>query len=338
MHAADAEIGRMHPRAGGALVKHHQLFALFKTPQRRGQRADVHRLRGDVEQMRQDAADLAIEHPDQLPAARHLDAEQLFRRETERVLLIHRRDIVEPVEIRDRLQIGLVLDQFFGAAMKQADMRIDAGDDLAVELQHQAQHAVRGRMLRAKIDRKIAQCCCFVHDQTFGPRLLIARQHRIVRAFPWREKIEFAEFLIEADGLVQHPLLLVVVAHLDEAGEREILAQRMAVEAVIGQQPPHVRMAGEDHAIEIVGLALEPVGARKHLDDRRHLGGLVGRHAQADARVQRRRQQMIDHVEALLAAGIVHRGHIGQVDEAASRIVAQEAARHRRSCRPAPPP
>ena len=118
MHAADPEIGRMHARAGGALVKHHQLFALFKAPQRRGQRADVHRLRGDVEQMRQDAADLAIQHPDQLPAARHRDAEQLFRRQTERMLLIHRRDIVEPVEIRDRLQIGLVLDQLFGAAMQ----------------------------------------------------------------------------------------------------------------------------------------------------------------------------------------------------------------------------
>ena len=139
MHAADAEIGRMHARAGGALVKHHQLFALFKAPQRRGQRADVHRLRGDVEQMRQDAADLAIEHADQLPAARHRDAEQLFRREAERVLLVHRRDVIEPVEIRDRLQIGLLLDQLFGAAMQETDMRIDARDDLAVELQHQPQ-------------------------------------------------------------------------------------------------------------------------------------------------------------------------------------------------------
>ena len=46
------EIGRMHARAAGALIKHHQLLALLKTPERRGQRADVHRLRGDVEKMR----------------------------------------------------------------------------------------------------------------------------------------------------------------------------------------------------------------------------------------------------------------------------------------------
>ena len=72
------------------------------------------------------------------------------------MLLVHRRDIVEPVEIRDRLQIGLVLDQLLGAAMQQADMRIDALDDLAVEFQHQAQHAVRGRMLRAEIDGEVS--------------------------------------------------------------------------------------------------------------------------------------------------------------------------------------
>ena len=55
------------------------------------------------------------------------------------MLLVHRRDIIEPVEIGHRLQIGLGLDQLFGAAMQQADMRIDALDDFAVELQHQAQ-------------------------------------------------------------------------------------------------------------------------------------------------------------------------------------------------------
>ena len=73
------------------------------------------------------------------------------------MLLIHRRDIIEPVEIRDRLEIGLLLDQLLGAAVKQADMRVDAGNDLTVELEHQTQHAVRGRMLRSEIDGEIAK-------------------------------------------------------------------------------------------------------------------------------------------------------------------------------------
>ena len=68
------------------------------------------------------------------------------------MLLIHRRDIVEPVEIGQRLEISLVLDQLFRAAVKQADMRIDSLDHLAVEFEHEAQHAVGGGMLGPEID------------------------------------------------------------------------------------------------------------------------------------------------------------------------------------------
>ena len=52
------------------------------------------------------------------------EPEQLFRRQAEGMLLVHRRDVVEPVEM-DCLQMGLVLDQLFRAAMEQPDMRVD---------------------------------------------------------------------------------------------------------------------------------------------------------------------------------------------------------------------
>src|SRR5215831_18676575 len=97
-------------------------------------------------------------------------------------------------------------------------------------------------------------------------RFLVARQD-VVRTFPRREEIEVAEFLRESHRLVYDALLLVVIAHLNEAGEREILAQRVALESVIGQQPAHVRMPGKEHAVEVVGFALEPVRAREHADN-----------------------------------------------------------------------
>src|SRR6185437_9943820 len=156
VHAARTEVVGVHARAGSALVEHHQLLALLEAPQRRGERADVHRLRRDVQEMREQTADLGIEDADQLRTPGHLDAEQLLHRQAEGVLLVHRRDVIEPVEIRYRLRIGLGLDQLLGAAMQQADMRIDALDHLTVELEHEAQHAVRGRMLRPEIDREIA--------------------------------------------------------------------------------------------------------------------------------------------------------------------------------------
>ena len=216
----------------GALIEHHQLLALLEAPERRGQRADIHRLGGDIEQMVEQPADLGIEHADILAALRHFEAQQLFDRQAEGMLLVHRRDIIEPVEIGDRLQIGLVLDQLLGAAMQQADMRIDARDDLAVQVQHQAQHAMGGRMLRPEIDGELRSSvgrrvrpACFEGDgaSRLLPRvagggvgrhrgLLIAGQD-VRRAFPGAHEIEVAEFLHQLHRLIDDALEFVVIAH-----------------------------------------------------------------------------------------------------------------------------
>ena len=156
VHAAEAKILGVHAAARGALVKHHQLLALLEAPQRRGERADIHGLGGYVEEVRQEPADLVIEHANELGALGHLEAQQLLAGEAEGVLSVHRRDVVEPVEVADRLQIGLVLDQLLSATVQQADVGIDALDNLAVELQHKTKHTVRGRVLGAKIDVELA--------------------------------------------------------------------------------------------------------------------------------------------------------------------------------------
>src|SRR5215467_2800403 len=72
------------------------------------------------------------------------------------MLLVHRGDVVKAVEIGERLEVGLVLDQLLGAAMEQPDMRIDALDNFAVELKHEAQHAMGRRMLGSEIDGEFA--------------------------------------------------------------------------------------------------------------------------------------------------------------------------------------
>ncbi len=79
------------------------------------------------------------------------------------MLLVHRRHVVEPVEIGQVLQVGAALHQLLGAAVQEPDMRVAALDDLAVEFEHQPQHAVRRRMLRPEIDVEV-------------PDLLLARQ------------------------------------------------------------------------------------------------------------------------------------------------------------------
>src|ERR1700758_3806127 len=55
------------------------------------------------------------------------------------MLLVHRRDVVEAIEISNSLQVGLVLDQLFGATVEEADMGINPLNDLAVKFQHEPQ-------------------------------------------------------------------------------------------------------------------------------------------------------------------------------------------------------
>ena len=66
----------------------------------------------------------------------------------------------------------------------------------------------------------------------------------------------------------------------------------MAFEAVVRQDAAHVRVADEHHAVEIVGLPFEPVGAGKTEMIDGTCVVLVDRDLDADARVQRRRQEM----------------------------------------------
>src|SRR5919107_1908312 len=69
------------------------------------------------------------------------------------MLLTHRRDVIQAVEIRRRLKVGLVLDQLFSATMEQPDMGICPLDHFAVHFEHEAKHPVSRRMLRPEIHR-----------------------------------------------------------------------------------------------------------------------------------------------------------------------------------------
>ena len=89
-------------------------------------------------------------------------------------------------------------------------------------------------------------------------RLLVARQRQTL---PRAQEIELAEFLIEPHRVVAHTLFRIVVAHLDETGHWEVLAQWVTVETVVGQDAAQIRMALEHHAEQVINLALELVSA-----------------------------------------------------------------------------
>ena len=157
MDTAGTVVVGVQPGAGRALIEDHELFALFETPQGRGERAHVHGLGRHVQQMAEDPADLVEQDADDLAAIGHLDPGQLLDGQDEGVLLVHRSHIVQPVEVRGVLEVGAGLHQLLGAAVQQADMRVHPLHHLAIQFQHQTQNPVGRRMLGTEVDVELPQ-------------------------------------------------------------------------------------------------------------------------------------------------------------------------------------
>ena len=146
----------MHPGPGDRLVAVHEVLALPKRIEEDGHRPDVEPVRPDPHQVVQDAGDLVEHRADPARARRRLDAEKAFDGEHVGVLVAHHGHVVETVHVADALAVGLGLGELLGRAVEQPDVGVGALDDLPVHLEHEPQHPVRGRMLRAEVEGEVA--------------------------------------------------------------------------------------------------------------------------------------------------------------------------------------
>ena len=91
----------------------------------------------------------------------NFQGEQLFDGQAVAEVVGQRIEIVDAVGERDDLLIELGFAGFLDAGMQIADLGTDADDDFAVELDDQAQHAMRGRVLRAHVQDHGRSCGAF---------------------------------------------------------------------------------------------------------------------------------------------------------------------------------
>mmetsp|Transcript_4758 Transcript_4758/g.11747 ORF Transcript_4758/g.11747 Transcript_4758/m.11747 type:complete len:443 (+) Transcript_4758:85-1413(+) len=154
-HASWSHVRGVHARTADSLVELHHLLALLERPEHGRERADVERVRRESEQVVEAPRDFGEQHANVLRAQGHLDAEQLFAREGVPLLLHHHRDVVESVEVRKCLHVRLVLAQFFRSSVQEPDVRVRAFDHLSVHFQDEAEHTVRRRVLRPKVEREV---------------------------------------------------------------------------------------------------------------------------------------------------------------------------------------
>lgn len=129
----------------------------------------------------------------------------------------------------------------------------------------------------------------------------------------------------QLERLHHNPFLLLIVSDLRVSRQRKVLAQRVAVEAIIGQNTPQIRVVDKEDAEQIVHFALVPVGAIVQARDRGHRSSLVGVRLDADARVVADREHVVNNLEALVASGVVDGGDVGNAGELGGRMVLKKA-------------
>ena len=153
-HAAGADVVVVHPQAGDLLEDPQALLAVAPAVDHHRHRADVHAVGGEEQQVGRHPVQLGDEHADPLrPLGDVLvDAEQLLGGERERQLVEERRGVVHAGDVRGALEVGEVLTRLLHAGVQVADDRLRAQHGLALELEHEAQHAVGAGVLRTHVD------------------------------------------------------------------------------------------------------------------------------------------------------------------------------------------
>ena len=150
-HAADAEPVRVHARAADGLDDVEDPLAVGEHVEDRRHRAQVLGEGAVPDQMAGDAEQLRHHDADDLGAVGNLDAGQLLHRQHVGQVVHHAAQVVDAIGVGDVRVPGLPLGHLLGAAVVVADVRHGVDDLLAVELQHDPQHAVRAGVLRTDV-------------------------------------------------------------------------------------------------------------------------------------------------------------------------------------------
>ena len=103
-------------------------------------------------QVRRHPVQLGHQHADPGGARRQLDAEQRLGGQGEDQLVVQRREVVHPGHVGGALDVGQLLARLLHAGVQVADDRLGAQHRLAVELEHEAQHAVGRGVLGPHVD------------------------------------------------------------------------------------------------------------------------------------------------------------------------------------------
>jgi hypothetical protein len=137
-----------------------------------------------------DAVELRGQDPDVFSPARDFDVEQLLEAEDRAPLIEQRADVLEWIDLADDLVVVGVLGELLDAPVQVAEDRIEVDHVLAVDLEHDPQHAMGRRVLRSHVQEHLA-----VAERVELGLALGARRVR-------RDGFEDAGLLVEEDARI----------------------------------------------------------------------------------------------------------------------------------------
>ncbi len=155
-HAADAAEAVGDAGAGLLLEDVPDHLAGAGHVEEGGEGAELHGHGAIADEVVADAGELAEHHAVVLAALGHADAQHLLHGQREADVVEHRRDVVEPVGVREDLAPGPALAHLLEAAVQVADLHVRLDDALARQLEHDAHRAVHGRVRRAEVDLHVS--------------------------------------------------------------------------------------------------------------------------------------------------------------------------------------
>ena len=151
--AAGTDVGVVHPQPGDQLEACPGTVSRARSPLVIAVSApSLHAAGGERDPVRRHPVDLHHQHADQLRARRHVDAQQLLHGQAVRGLVVERREVIGAGQERDALRPRAVFGVLLDARVQVANHDAHVGDRLALEFEHQPQHAVRGRVLRSHVE------------------------------------------------------------------------------------------------------------------------------------------------------------------------------------------
>jgi hypothetical protein len=132
------------------------------------------------------------------------------------------------------------------------------------------------------------------------------------------------EGLSQLERLNNNTLLLLVVTDLGVTSEGEVLAERVAIETVVGHDATKIGVSNEEDTEQVVDLTLVPVGTVVETAKRRNGSGLVGVGLDADTGVVADGEHVVDDLKTLVAGGVIDSGDVADLGELGGGVVLEE--------------